>query len=155
MAKFTVKDLKKALENLDESKEVNCSWRLDGTSIEVDYVKEIKENGREYYNIKMQNMIENKTTKLIEDNKIEETLRELKKEVEENEKLFKEHDISIDEIVNLVSYFKGKKEGIISLTIIAVFRALSFELSISLWETLKKVMEQKAVEHFSKTFDTK
>ena len=58
-------------------------------------------------------MIENKTTKLIEDNKIEEALRELKKEVEENEKLFKEHDISIDEIVNLVSYFKGKKEGII------------------------------------------
>ena len=155
MAKFTVKDLKKALENLDESKEVNCSWRLDGTSIEVDYVKEIKENGREYYNIKMQNMIENKTTKLIEDNKIEETLRELKKEVEENEKLFKEHDISIDEIVNLVNYFKGKKEGIISLTIIAIFKALSFELSIVLWETLKKVMKQKAIEHFSKTFDTK
>ena len=100
-------------------------------------------------------MIENKTTKLIEDNKIEETLKELKKEVEENEKLFKEHDISIDEIVNLVSHFKGKKEGIISLTIIAVFRALSFELSIALWETLKKVMKQKAVEHFSKTFDTK
>ena len=48
-------------------------------------------------------MIENKTTKLIEDNKIEEALKELKKEVEENEKLFKEHDISIDEIVNLVS----------------------------------------------------
>lgn len=65
-------------------------------------------------------MIENKTTKLIEDNKIEEALKELKKEVEENEKLFKEHDISIDEIVNLVNYFKGKKEGIISLTIIAV-----------------------------------
>ena len=94
-------------------------------------------------------MIENKTTKLIEDNKIEEALKELKKEVEENEKLFKEHDISIDEIVNLVNYFKSKKEGIISLTIIAVFRALSFELSIALWETLKKVMNQKAVEHFS------
>ena len=78
-------------------------------------------------------MIENKTTKLIEDNKIEEALKELKKEVEENEKLFKEHDISIDEIVNLVSYFKGKKEGIISLTIIAVCRALSFELYIALW----------------------
>lgn len=91
-------------------------------------------------------MIENKTTKLIEDNKIEEALRELKKEVEENEKLFKEHDISIDEIVNLVSYFKGKKEEEISLTIIVVFRALSFELSIVLWETLKKVMKQKAVE---------
>ena len=98
-------------------------------------------------------MIENKTTKLIEDNKIEEALKELKKEVEENEKLFKEHDISIDEIVNIVNYFKGKKECIISLTIIAVFRALSFELSIVLWETLKKVMKQKAREHFSKTFD--
>ena len=100
-------------------------------------------------------MIENKTAELIEDDKIEEALRELKKEVEENEKLFKEHDISIDEIVNLVSYFKGKKEGIISLAIIAVFRALSFELSIALWETLKKAMKQKAVEHFSKTFDAK
>ena len=75
MAKFTVKDLKKALENLDESKEVRCTWSLNTTSIEVDYVKEIKENGREYYNIKMQNMIENKTTKLIEDNKIEEAMK--------------------------------------------------------------------------------
>lgn len=155
MAKFTIKDLKKALENLDESKEVQCTWNLNATSIEVDYVKEIKENGREYYNIKMQNIIENKTTKLIEDNKIEEALRELKKEVEENEKLFKEHDISIDEIVNLVRCFKGKKEEEISLTIIAVFRALSFELSIVLWGTLKKVMKQKAVEHLSKTFDAK
>ena len=100
-------------------------------------------------------MIENKTTKLIEYNKIEEALREFKKEVEENEKLFKEHDISIDEIVNLVRCFKGKKEGIISLTIIVIFRALSFELSITLWETLKKAMKQKAVEHFSKTFDAK
>ena len=100
-------------------------------------------------------MIENKTTKLIGDNKIEEALRELKKEVEENEKLFKEHDISIDEIVNLVSYFKGKKEEEISLAIIAVFRALSFELSIVLWETLKKAMRHKAMEHFSETFDTK
>ena len=53
MAKFTVKDLKKALENLDENKEVQCTWSLNATSIEVDYVKEIKENGREYYNIKM------------------------------------------------------------------------------------------------------
>ena len=100
-------------------------------------------------------MIENKTTKLIEDNKIEETLRELKREVEENEKLFKEHDISIDEIVNLVRCFKGKKEGEISLAIIAVFRALSFDLSIALWETIKKAMRHKAVEHFSKTFDAK
>lgn len=100
-------------------------------------------------------MIENKTTKLIEDNKIEEALREFKKEVEENEKLFKEHDISIDEIENLVRCFKGKKEEKISLAIIAVFRALSFELSIVLWETLKKVMKQKAVEHLSKTFDAK
>ena len=100
-------------------------------------------------------MIENKTTKLIEDNKIEEALREFKKEVEENEKLFKEHDISIDEVVNLARYFKGKKEEEISLAIIAVFRALSFELSIALWETIKKVMNQKAIEHFSETFDAK
>ena len=40
--------------------------------------------------------MENKTTNLIEDNKIEEALKELKKEVEENEQLFKEHDISVD-----------------------------------------------------------
>lgn len=53
MKKITVKDLKKALENLDESKEIFCTWSLDTTNIEVDYVKEIKENGREYYKIKM------------------------------------------------------------------------------------------------------
>ena len=53
MEKITVKDLKKALENLDESKEVQCTWNLNATSIEVEYVKEIKENGREYYRIKM------------------------------------------------------------------------------------------------------
>lgn len=100
-------------------------------------------------------MIKNKTARLIEDNKIEEALKELKKEVKENEKLFKEHDISIDEIVNLVRCFKGKKEKEISLAIIAVFRALSFELSIALWETIKKAMRHKAVEHFSETFDAK
>ena len=100
-------------------------------------------------------MIENKTTKLIEDNKIEETLKELKKEVEENEKLFKEHDISIDEIENLVRCFKGKKEKEISLAIIAVFRALSFEVSIALWETIKRAMRHKAVEQLSETFGTK
>lgn len=53
MKKITVKDLKKVLENLDESKEVQCTWNLNTTSIEVEYVKEIKENGREYYRIKM------------------------------------------------------------------------------------------------------
>ena len=53
MTKFAVKDLKKALENLDERKEVQCTWNLNAASIEVEYVKEIKENGREYYNIKM------------------------------------------------------------------------------------------------------
>ena len=100
-------------------------------------------------------MTENITAKLIEDNKIEEALSEFRKEVKENENLFKEHDVSIDEIVNLVRCFKGKKEGKISLAIIAVFRALSFDLSIALWETLKKIMRQKAVEHFSETFDTK
>ena len=100
-------------------------------------------------------MIKNKTARLIEDNKIEEALKELKKEVKENEKLFKEHDISIDEIVNLVRCFRGKKEKEISLAIIAVFRALSFEVSIALWETIKKAMRHKAVEYFSETFDAK
>lgn len=100
-------------------------------------------------------MTENITAKLIEDNKIEESLRELKKEAKENEKLFKEHDVSINEIVNLARCFKGKKEGEISLAIIAVFRALSFDLSIALWETFRKAMRHKAIEHFSETFDTK
>lgn len=52
MAKFTVKDLQEALKNLDESKEFmivnsySCNDKID-----VEYVKELKENGKEYYKI--------------------------------------------------------------------------------------------------------
>ena len=52
MANFTVKDLREALKNLDESKEVmiinsySCNDKID-----IEYVKELKENGREYYKI--------------------------------------------------------------------------------------------------------
>ena len=52
MAKFTVKDLQEALKNLDESKEfmiVNSYSAND--KIEVEYIKELKENGKEYYKI--------------------------------------------------------------------------------------------------------
>lgn len=52
MAKFTVKDLREALKNLDEKKQVilTNSYSLND-KIEIEYVKEIKENGREYYKI--------------------------------------------------------------------------------------------------------
>ena len=52
MAKFTVKDLQEALKNLDESKEVMIinSYSCND-KIEVEYVKELKENGKEYYKI--------------------------------------------------------------------------------------------------------
>ena len=52
MAKFTVKDLREALKNLDESKEFmiinshSCNDKID-----IEYVKELKENGKEYYKI--------------------------------------------------------------------------------------------------------
>lgn len=52
MAKFTVKDLQEALKNLDESKEVrivnsySCNNKID-----IEYVTELKENGKEYYRI--------------------------------------------------------------------------------------------------------
>lgn len=52
MAKFTVKDLQEALKNLDESKEfmiVNSYSYND--KIDIEYVKELKENGKEYYKI--------------------------------------------------------------------------------------------------------
>ena len=52
MAKFTVKDLKEALKDLDESKEfmmVNSYSCND--KIGIEYVEELKENGREYYKI--------------------------------------------------------------------------------------------------------
>ena len=52
MAKFTVKDLQEALKNLDESKEVMIvnSYSCND-KIEVEYIKELKENGKEYYKI--------------------------------------------------------------------------------------------------------
>ena len=52
MAKFTVKDLQEALKNPDESKEFmivnsySCNDKID-----IEYVKELKENGKEYYKI--------------------------------------------------------------------------------------------------------
>lgn len=54
MEKFTVKDLKKALEKLDESKEfmITNSY-ASNAEIEVEYIKELKENGRQYYKIIM------------------------------------------------------------------------------------------------------
>lgn len=52
MAKFTVKDLQEALKNLDKNKEVTIiNSYSSNEKIEVEYVKEIKENGREYYKI--------------------------------------------------------------------------------------------------------
>lgn len=54
MAKLTVKDLKKVLEKLDDSKEfmISNSYSTDA-KIEVEYIKELKENGRQYYKIIM------------------------------------------------------------------------------------------------------
>ena len=52
MANFTVKDIKEALKNLDESKEVMiinsyfCNYK-----IRVEYIKELGENSKEYYKI--------------------------------------------------------------------------------------------------------
>lgn len=52
MAKFTVKDLQEALKNLDKNKEIMVSSSfLNNDKIEVEYVKELKENGRDYYKI--------------------------------------------------------------------------------------------------------
>lgn len=52
MAKFTVKDLREALKNLDEKKEVMViNSYSSNNKIEIEYVKEIKENGKEYYKI--------------------------------------------------------------------------------------------------------
>lgn len=52
MAKFTVKDLEEALKNLDKNKEfmVLNSYSAND-KIEVEYIKELKEDGREYYKI--------------------------------------------------------------------------------------------------------
>lgn len=52
MANFTVKDLQEALKNLDESKEVMIVNSYSANDkIEVEYIKELKENGKEYYKI--------------------------------------------------------------------------------------------------------
>ena len=52
MAKFTVKDLQEALKNLDKDKEIMVlnSYSVND-KIEVEYIKELKENGKEYYKI--------------------------------------------------------------------------------------------------------
>ena len=52
MAKFTVKDLREALKNLDDSKEVmivnsySCNDKIG-----IEYVKELKKNSKGYYKI--------------------------------------------------------------------------------------------------------
>lgn len=51
MTNFTVKDLKEILEKLDESKEFQVVNYNTSDNIEVEYIKEIKEEGREYYKI--------------------------------------------------------------------------------------------------------
>ena len=52
MAKFTVKDLQEALKNLDESKKfmIENAYKCKD-KIDIEYVKELKENGKEYYKI--------------------------------------------------------------------------------------------------------
>lgn len=50
--KLTVKDLREALKNLDESKEVMIVNSYSGSDkIDIEYIKELKENGKEYYKI--------------------------------------------------------------------------------------------------------
>ena len=52
MAKFTVKDLLEALKNLDESKKVMIvNSYSSNDKIDIEYIKELKENGKEYYKI--------------------------------------------------------------------------------------------------------
>ncbi len=52
MAKFTVKDLQEALKNLDKNKEIMIlNSYSTNDKIEVEYIKELKENGRDYYKI--------------------------------------------------------------------------------------------------------
>lgn len=50
--KLTVKDLQEALKNLDESKEfMIVNSYSDSDKIDIEYIKELKENGKEYYKI--------------------------------------------------------------------------------------------------------
>lgn len=52
MAKFTVKDLQEALKDLDKNKKIIVLNSYSANDkIEVEYIKELKENGREYYKI--------------------------------------------------------------------------------------------------------
>lgn len=52
MVKFTVKDLQEALKNLDKNKKIMIlNSYSTNDKIEVEYVKELKENGRDYYKI--------------------------------------------------------------------------------------------------------
>ena len=50
--KLTVKDLQEALKNLDKSKEFMIVNSYSGSDkIDIEYIKELKENGKEYYKI--------------------------------------------------------------------------------------------------------
>ena len=53
MEKLTVKTLKDALANLEEDKEVEikCYSNVKEGTVEVELIKEIKENGSEYYKL--------------------------------------------------------------------------------------------------------
>lgn len=54
MIKFTVKDFREALKNLDENKEVMIVHLYGGTNnLKVEYVKELQEDGKDYYKIIM------------------------------------------------------------------------------------------------------
>lgn len=53
MEKLTVKVLKDALANLDDSKEIELRYNstINDNPINIEFIKEIKENGREYYRV--------------------------------------------------------------------------------------------------------
>lgn len=53
MKNLTIKALKSALENLDENKEVEIRFysNTGDDPVSVELVKEIKENGKEYYRL--------------------------------------------------------------------------------------------------------
>lgn len=52
MNRQQAKDLREALKNLDESKEVIIVNSYSGSDkIDIEYIKELKENGKEYYKI--------------------------------------------------------------------------------------------------------
>lgn len=53
MEKLTVKTLKDALVNLEENKEVEikCYSNVKEGTVEVELIKEIKDDGREYYKL--------------------------------------------------------------------------------------------------------